>query len=234
MLLIVARSKRLAMPINDILYRTGVLTHLVKPIEAFNDVSYAYRAVLVMEPQTFPDIEDFISRLREYVGMMPIFSISREGPKNPCAHLFDKSYKIAIMSANLLSDISAVCARMGMPSIGDYRFGGIDASADMKKALYFDREIDFTRTEMMILRYLMRVYPVPQDSRKIVNHSFRPGKQPMPETVKTHVSALNKKFRERTGRNLITMMNKGYVLLTPEIINIMKEKGQSVPPYNKA
>ena len=234
MLLIVTRSKRAATAVNDIIYRTGVLTHLVKPTEAFNDVSYAYRAVLVMEPQTFPDIEDFLRRLREYVGKMPIFSLSEDGPKNPYAHLFDKSYKIAIMSATLLSSISEVCAEMGMPSIGDYRFGNIDASADLKQALYRDREIDFTRTEMMIIRYLMRVYPLPQSSREILKHSFRPGKQPMPETIKTHISLINKKFRSHSGRNLIIMLDKGYILLTPKIMELIEEKGQTISPYNKA
>lgn len=219
MILIVNRSKKLAASISQIFYHMGILSHATTPAEALSEISPLYRAVLVIEPDTLPDPQDFVKRVRSYAANVPIFSISDDGPKNIHAHLFDQSYKMAIFSSILVYRMAEYCKKHRLPYIGDYRLAGINACCDMKCVEYFDEDMQISKTEAMVLRYLIRSYPNCQSAEKILKYAYKQTSYPQISSVKTCICVLNKKFHSMEQRELIFMSRgEGYQILTPEYI----------------
>ena len=106
----------------------------------------------------------------------------------------------------------------GLLPAGIYKLAGINASCDIKSVTFLDEPVHFTRTEAMILRFLISTYPTPCSPDSIIEHAFRSGKHPEPSAVRTHISVMNKKFRAATGRTLfISVAGEGYVVSTPEL-----------------
>ena len=74
-----------------------------------------------------------------------------------------------------------------------------------------------TRTEAMILRYLIARYPQPVSCKEIVKYAFRQSRAPEPSSVRTHVSLMNKKAESTIGKKIITFVpRRGYIVITPE------------------
>ena len=90
---------------------------------------------------------------------------------------------------------------------------------------YFDTRINFTKTEAMILRYLIRSYPLPKNAESILKYSFRPSRTPEPASIRTHISIMNKKLEAATGRRMIILEpGRGYLITTPEYAKIKAER----------
>ena len=71
----------------------------------------------------------------------------------------------------------------------------------------------------MILRYLTASYPALQSAKSIIKYAFKQSKKPELSSVRTHISVMNKKFKDITGRNLfIGIPKQGYTVSTPEMI----------------
>ena len=218
MVLVIHNVKRNAQAISDIFYYMGVLSCAATPEEALSEISERYRAVIVMNPEALPDAESFVERLRAYDHKIPIFAISdRTAYTNA---VFDECFPNDIYSSRLVEEIARFQSERGLPTVSQYRLAGINASCNTGRVKIFDEHVDFTRTETMILRYLIRSYPTPQDAKSILRYAFKPHRSPEPASIRTHVSAMNKKFRELKGKNLfLAIPSRGYVLLTPEILD---------------
>lgn len=217
MVLIISSSKRRAQVINDIFYYMGIPSYAVTPTEALSEISGLYRAALVLEPQELADAESFIAKLRSYVSSIPIFAISdtRDFP----AYIFDDCFSDSIYSSTLIEEIVKYQSERGLPLSAHYRLAGIDASCDRERITVFGETIAFTKTETMILRYLIASYPKPQDAKSIIRYAYRPTKKPELASIRTHISVMNRKFREATGKTLFLGIDKeGYVMSTPELV----------------
>ena len=223
MVLIISSSKKRAQLINDIFYYMGVISHAVTPSEAYSEFSGIYRAALVIEPDSLPDAEDFVTKLRSYACDVPIFAIS--DTKNYSEKIFDGSFQGSIYSSTLVEEIVRYQSEHRLPLSAHYRLAGIDASCTNERVSVFDKAVSFTKTETMILRYLIACYPTPQNAKRIVKYAYKPTKKPEISSIRTHVSVMNKKFRELTGKNLFLAMDKeGYVVSTPEIAGVLTKE----------
>ena len=217
MVLIVNRRKRDANAVGEMFHFMGILSHAATPTEALSEISLLYRAVIIMEPQTLPDAKDFVNRIKSYVRTMPVFAVSDSIEDFKYKDIFDGRYKFSIFSSTLAHNMIEVARSLGQPLIGDYRVAGINASCDSRYVTYFDRAIPFTKTEAMIVRILLRAYPLPLTSSKILKYAFRPSRSPEVASIRTHISSINKKFRELFDRNLVILVpESGYVISTPE------------------
>ena len=117
----------------------------------------------------------------------------------------------------MIKSIDSHCIRRGKRAIGSYSLAGIDAGCDLRLPTYFDKEIPLTKTETMILRYLIRIYPRKAKAVEILCHAFKSGRDPEVASVRTHISVMNKKFKKEFGKNLISSFEGGgYTVLTPE------------------
>ena len=122
-------------------------------------------------------------------------------------------------SASLAKRIISHANNNHLAKIGDYRLAGLDASIDFPFPIYFSSKVRLTKTETMILRFLIRSYPLSMKSSDILKYAFRPTRAPESASVRTHISFINKKFEEQAKRRMITLVpHNGYLILTPEYV----------------
>ena len=225
MLLIICQSKKLAKSVEETFYYMSILAYGATPHEALSEVSGIYRAALIINPDGFPDINDYVNRLKSYKLDLPVFALTESESKPYYSDIFDAIFIKPTMTPHLASKIIDYANKNNRAKIGDYRLAGFDASSNLLGVTYFDRKITLTKTEAMILRYLLRVYPIPQSASKIIKYAFRPSNTPEEASIRTHISGMNKKLNEATGRKMIVHVpRKGYLILTPEyekIISLM-------------
>ena len=218
MVLIISASKKKAQLISDIFYYMGVVSYAASPKEAFSEISSRYRASLILDPEELADEESFAEKLRSYASAVPIFAISDSEKYN--VDLYNGCFKNSIYSSTLVEQIVRYQNDHRLPLTAHYRLAGIDASCNSERVTVFDKSTSFTKTETMILRYLIASYPLPQNAKSIVKYAYKPTKKPELASIRTHISVMNKKFREMTGKNLFVGIEKeGYVVSTPEILS---------------
>lgn len=220
MVLIISTSKRKAQITNEIFYYMGVLSYAATPTEALSEISGVYRAALVLDPQDLPDTVSFISKLKSYASLIPIFAISDSNDYQK--DVFDGNFKNSVYSSTLIEKIVEYQYNHKLPLSAHYRVAGIDASCDSERVTFFDKTISFTKTEVMILRYLIVSYSTPQDARSILKYAYKHSKKPESASIRTHISVMNRKFRDSTGKHLFFSIEKeGYVISTPETAKIL-------------
>lgn len=225
MVLIISTSKRKAQAISDIFYYMGVVSYAAAPSEALSEISTLYRAVLVLNPEELPDASGLADKLRSYASSVPIFAIS-DFDTLSCG-VFDARFPDSIYSSTLVGQIALYQRERNLPIIAQYRMAGIDASCDRERVRVFDKPISFTKTETMILRYLMVSYPMPQSPKNIIKYAFKPSRKPEITSIRTHISIINKKFRDIQGRALfVSIPKQGYTVSTPEILKTLEEENQ--------
>lgn len=217
MLLIISNSKRLARSISDTFHYMSILAYAATPHEALSEVSDMYRAVLIVNPEGFPDINDYVNRIRKYNSELPIFALCESAPPSHYPDIFEGVFIKPYLTPSLASKIINYANENNCARIGDYYLAGFDASCTTVGVNYFFTNINLTKTEAMILRYLIRSYPVPQKAEKILKYAFRPSRTPEPSSIRTHISIINKKLTESTGRKMIVLEpGMGYHITTPE------------------
>ena len=224
MILIINTTKRKAQAVSDIFYYMGVLSYAVTPIEALSEISGLYRAILVLDPENLPDAESFTQKLRAYNSALPIFAITNATTDFYSQYSFDKCFPDSIYSSTLVEEIVTYQKERTLPLTAYYRLAGIDASCDKTNVTVFDNTVTFTKTETMMLRYLIASYPTPQTAKDIIKYSFKPSRKPEITSIRTHISVMNKKFRDVRGKNLfINVPNQGYTVFTPQILSTLRE-----------
>lgn len=220
MILIINKSKKNARALSDMLYYIGILSYGSTPEEALSEVSPIYRAIIIENPDLLADKKDYVSRLRSYANI-PIFSIC-DFPDSDDDLLFEATIKSGSYAYQIFKVINKYCNNNSYHSPGVYRLAGIEATINRRLPKFLYRLLPFTKTETMILRALIRLYPIPINSKSLLKYAFRQARTPDVSSVRTHISIMNKKFREISGRNLIYFSeDKGYKLLTPEVLDEM-------------
>lgn len=218
MLLIISRNKRNASALSDTFYYMSLLSFPATPKEALSEISPIYKAALILEPKTFPDIRDFIAKLRSYDKTIPIFAVSKESAEE-LSDVFQIIFGENDSTPKIASRIINYCEENDYYKPGEYKLAGFDASSDKIGVSYFYYKPKLTKTETMILRYLIATYPVPQNSDSILRHSFRISRIPEAASVRTHISSINKKIHKISGRKIIALSpGRGYFIMTPEIL----------------
>ena len=146
MLLIICQSKKLAKSVQETFYYMSILAYGATPHEALSEVSGIYRAALIINPEGFPDINDYVVRLKSYKSDLPVFALT-ENEEKPFYHdIFDGIYTKHSMTPHLASKIISYANENNRAKIGDYRLAGFDASSHLVGVRYFDRKISLTKS----------------------------------------------------------------------------------------
>ncbi len=216
MILLISRSRRLANQYSEIFHFMGMLNTVATPPEALKEISSLYRAALIIEPEALLFPADFVRRLCAHVSI-PIFAISADGERDKYAYLFAACFRDTCYSGTVVAAIADYCKSNNCSHVGEYSLLGLNAAPDLPSPRYYGKALPLTKTESMILRYLIRTYPHPQKTAKILKYAYRPSRRPEPSSVRTHICLMNRKFRELTGRNLIgSVADRGYTVITDE------------------
>lgn len=217
MILVIDKSHKNANNVADMFFLMGVLSRAVTIGETFSEISDNYRAVIMICPENFPDPEDFIKRLRKYNSTVPVFAMGN--PDKSYSHLFACVFSRTAFISNVMAKILDYTLENALPQPGDYKLAGIDVSCDNATPTYFWTPLPLTKTEAMIVKYLIRTYPKPTSAEEILKYAFKESRTPEISNIRTHVSIINKKFRNLANRNLIEMsFGKGYRVMTPEVM----------------
>ena len=220
MILVVDKSKRNAATFADMFFYMGVLAKSATIAESFSEISNFYRAIVVMDPDEIADVTDYVHRMRAYSAAIPIFALGdKDAPK---AELFDCIFPKEACASEILSKILEYTYERDIPQPGDYKLAGMDLSCDMSTPTYFWTPFPLTKTEAMIVKFLVRAYPNPVSAEDILRYAYRESKYPEVSIIRTHISIINKKFRNLSNRNLIEMtFGTGYRILTPEVASAL-------------
>lgn len=188
----------------------GVLSHAVKPSEIASEIGPRYRAAIVLCPHELADTDTFISKLRSYDPELSVFAISDTPVSERYTGVFAPGTPVNLMMSKIIrADRYA--------NAGQYRLAGLNFSFCSLYTKFFTAPFPLTRTEAMVLKFLMRAYPLYATANEILTYSFKKARTPEPGAVRTHVSSINRKFQERFGRPLIvSSAGNGYIILTPE------------------
>lgn len=221
MILIINKSKKNARALSDMFYFMGVLSLGVTPKEALSEISPIYKAVIIENPDMLADKEDFVSRLRSYANI-PIFAITETSSPDDFI-LFDSVLKSGSFASKIYRTIYDYSREHKATPPGAYELAGINASINLTLPKYLYKVLPFTKAETMILRALIRTYPAPAPSKLLLKYAFRQSRVPDISNVRTHISVMNKKFREIADRNIVIFSaDEGYRILTPEILEALE------------
>lgn len=213
MILIINKSRKEAESLAGAFRYMGIIARGETPERTTTEVSTLYRVILIVDPEKLPDECEYIARLRSYIGDIPIIALT--GNHQSLKSQYAARVERTITASKLYQTIRGICDSTAIALPGEYMLAGIDASIDRGVVTYFSEPISLTKTESLILRFLIRTYPLPVAPKVILKYVFSQTKTPEVSSIKTHICAINGKFKERIGRNLIVSIDGGYVVMTP-------------------
>lgn len=217
MILVIHPKLKNAKQTAEIFYYMGIPALAARPKEALSEISLIFRAVLICNPSALPCPEEYVERLHALCGEIKIFALSQCPADTALSSLFAMTFDADSYSSHILSEIRKLQSREGLPLLGSYGLAGLMLDCNARAASYCGRSIAFTKTETMILRYLIRTYPEPISVHHILRYAMRPESLSEPASVRTHIWSINKKFLALTGRRLICALpSEGYCILTAE------------------
>ena len=218
MILIISKPKSKAEDLCDMFNFMGVLSIAKSPAEALSEISEIYRAIILIGDSVLYDEGDFIKKIRLY-SSAPICSFG----KPCCEENFDIILDKSSSASKILANIKDFAISYNLAKPGEYKTYGLDLSVDKTTSTFFSRPIHLTKTELMILRTLIRFYPNPIKPKQILYYAFRQKRAPEESSIRTHISVINKKFEKYFSKRIITNPdNNGYLILTNEIIEKIK------------
>ena len=218
MILIVAKNKRDADAFIQSFHFMGILAYYSSPSTALSEIGKGFHSALFVGDE-LSEYEELVRAMRSYSLDCPIFALSKSEERRYT--FFDAEFFWSGYVSELACKIINYQKDRRLPVIGEYRVAGIDASCHKTNVLYYGREIHLTKTEAMILRYLIATYPIPQKASNILKYAFRPGRMPEITNIRTHICVINSKFNDEFSRTVISSEPRvGYTVLTPENIKV--------------
>lgn len=213
MLMIISNASEEANRLAETFSRMGLLAVGMTAEEALGEPMASYAAILL----AFTSGAAEATGARELEALFaknactpPLFALG-DAPNLPLA--LEGAYPRAAYAPSILSDMTERLAAKGRRKLGAYRLGELDASAELPTPALRGEPLPLTRTETMIVRALLRAYPMALSAERILRYAFRQSRLPCPASIRTHVSIINKKCRINEGRNIIASKNEcGYVI----------------------
>lgn len=210
MLLILSNDKQSAETVCNIFYYLGIISYSeiynsVKP----EDVRQS-TAVLMLHFGT-PESLAFSRNAQESFADKPLFACSEINPygteiSNMNIQVFPNTLSFPEIASILITDNRC--------RLGKYEAAGVCADRVNLHATVDGKELQLTKTELMIVRYLCATYPRRQRAERIRAFCWRSAKMPEISNVRTHISVINSKAKKAIGRHLISSGIKcGYVLM---------------------
>ncbi len=216
MILIIDKLPESAEKFADTVYYLGIPT-VATSYESFKIENIAdFKAILVLNPESQDNIGAYISNLRRYSLSIPIFSIYDRG-RCLYENLFDGCFKSGFLFS-VFKEIENYFKENGLSSIYDYSFNGLCVSSKNSYSNYKNQKLNFTKTENMILRVLISTNRRYVSAKELLKLAFKKSRMPEASNIRAHISIMNKKFRQITGKNIIKTgeLGQGYKLSIQE------------------
>lgn len=211
MILVVSNTPSHGAPYVNSLRFFGLVAFCETPSRALSEISPAISAVLIATPDAIADENDYVNRIKSYNKSVSVFAIKDDDSKAyDCCIPKDSS------GSCVYEKMQNYFEKSGQKPLGGYKLAGLDVSVGKRIQSYSFLDIRFTDTELFILRYLIRAFPIRQTAKDILRYAYPKNSQSCEAVVRTHISKINRKFSTLTGRYLITsVMGEGYIIDTP-------------------
>ena len=213
MILIINKSRKEAEALAAAFRCMGIVARAETPEHACAELSPLYHAILIDEPRKLPDECEYIVKLRSYISGIPIIALTENSEL--VKGRYEATVKRTATASQLYRAICELCDAIKKHPPGEYMLAGINASIQQAVVTYFSEPLPLTKTERLILRFLIRAYPSSSTPKRILKYSFSQTKTPEASSVKTHICSINSKFKRCLNRNLIVSIDGGYVIMTP-------------------
>ena len=212
MILVINKSRKDAESLAAAFRYMGIVARGETPERACAELSPQYRIILIDEPNNLPDESEYVARLRSYISDIPIVALTENSDLLKAR--YETNAKRSATAAQLYRVICDICNKVGKYPPGEYMLAGINASVEQGVVTYFSEPISLTKTERLLLRFLIRAYPYPITAKAVLKHTFSQTKAPEASSIKTHICSINRKFKKHINRNLIVSLDGGYVVMT--------------------
>ena len=214
MLLIINSQRKRAVRLSEALRLMGYLSYPMLPSEIGAKISPQFKAGIIFLDGKIADLGALIRTVRAYNRSLPLFLVGDgEYPKNEILMSLPDDLSGAATVKAIISELQ----KRELPLPGDYRALGFIASVDSPTVTYFGTPLRLTRSETMILRYLIASYPTPRSAKDILSYAYRQSKLPESGCVRTQLSCMNRKLREASGRAMTEYIpERGYRLISPD------------------
>ena len=215
MILIISKSMKTGNALADAFKYMGIVARAETPHKATSEISPLYRLVIIVDPGDLPDEREYIKSLRSYLSTVPIMALTDKDISD--TSLYELTDRKSTTASGLYKSIRTFFDTSRKFPPGEYLLLGLDASVTSRFVTNLNTVIPLTKTERMVLRTLIRSYPIPMNPQRILKYAFSQSKCPDPTSIRTYVCAINKKFHKRFERKIIISLDGGYVILTSEL-----------------
>lgn len=218
MLLVIGKTKPEASAVSDVFNYMGIVSYGTTPDGAAYEFSNRHRAILFIHPEDISSSDKLIKMARTYSLDAMIFALRKQdgGETSDFSALyssFDAVFESSLLSSDMLYRIICCQNERGTAPLGTYRLAGLDASASYDTVSYFDASSQLTKTESMILRFLIASYPIKRSAQDVLKYSFRSGKFSEPSSIRAHICSINAKLSAMIGKSpIISDRGLGYYL----------------------
>ncbi len=197
MILLLDKTKSRADTLREMLYFIGLVS---VSAEGLSDAPFppeCFSAVILSDYRSSEEL----SEISESFGKKRIFLLGNA--QNSSEDDFTALGDVAFAS-DIVSNIRAIQIKEGLIPTGEYISGELDASISRGGVYFRGKKISFTKTEIMILRTLIALYPRPLTQSELLLSAFRSAKIPEISNIRTHICVMNKKFQFHTAKRLIS------------------------------
>jgi len=181
--------------LREMLYFIGIISQRTSSIRDLPFPASAFSAVVILCPLTAGELLE----IKKIYGKNRIFCFGNVIADDEITKLKEGTF-----ASELIYEIRSVQGRAGQKPVGEYRIKELDASVTRDGVYFEGRKISFTKTEIMILRSLIALYPRPLTQGELLNAAFRGARTPEISNIRTHICVMNKKFRALTAKRLIS------------------------------
>ena len=178
--------------LREMLYFIGILSKKASSIKDIRIPLSAISAVILLDA---PQDAELAKARRLFDGK--IFRLCDADDKIPVL-------ESGALASEMVSNVRDLEIASGTKPVGTYIIGELDASV-WRDGVYFHNErISFTKTETMILRSLIALYPCAVGQGELLNLAFRESRAPDVSNIRTHICVMNKKLLAHAQKRLIT------------------------------
>ena len=211
MILVISSTERRGAAYTGALRYFGLIAYQATPQKALSEITSATSAILIATPDALADAADYLGKIRSYNKSVPVFALANDNTE-----IFDFVIPLQASGCEILEKMQEYMKNANRTPLGVYKLAGLDVSIGQKIQCYSFLDIKFTKTELFILRYLIRSFPIRRTPRDILKYAYPKRSPSMEAVIRTHISKINRKFFLLTGRYLINSeTGSGYMIDTP-------------------
>jgi DNA-binding response OmpR family regulator len=222
-ILLVDDDDNIILSVEEILTRNGYIVDIANRVEDADAMLAGFTFDLIILDWMLPGITgiDFLAKIRARGITTPVIMLTGMGEsENKIRGLetgADDYLTKPFNREELLSRVRAVLRRPAMISQGsELQVSGVLLDTKSLKVTWHNKELQLTRQEYQLLELLMRNKNEVFSHDALVERAWSSFSESSPDTVRTHMSRLRRKFEEISDQPcpIRTVYGKGYMFVS--------------------